>query len=121
MYTHTHTHTHTLGYYSAIKKNVIIPAWMDLDGIMLSEKERKQIPYDFTYMWNLNKQNRNKLINTENKLVVAIGEVCEGGWVKEVKGLTSTNFPGPLVAQLVKQLAPGFSSGHNLLVMISQS
>ena len=33
----------------------------DLEGIMLSEisqTEKKQIPYDFTYMWNLKKQNR---------------------------------------------------------------
>ena len=35
-----HTHTHTPEYYSAIKKNEILPfvtAWMDLEGIMLSE------------------------------------------------------------------------------------
>ena len=35
-----------------------------------SDRERKQMPYDFIYMWNLknkiNKQNRNKLIDTEN-------------------------------------------------------
>ena len=43
--------------------------------------QERQIPYDFTYMWNLkNKtndqtyQNRNRLIDTENKLVVARGE-----------------------------------------------
>ena len=42
----------------------------------------KQIPYDFTYMWKLKnktkeqtEQNRNRLIDTENKLVVA-----RGGW-----------------------------------------
>ena len=43
---------------------------MDLEGIRLSEinQGKKQIPYDFTYMWNLknkikNKQNKNKPIN----------------------------------------------------------
>ena len=41
-YTHTHTHTyiHTMEYYSAIKKNEILPfatTWMELEGIMLSE------------------------------------------------------------------------------------
>ena len=39
-HTHTHTHTHTLEYYSAIKKNEIIPAaatWIDLEIIILSE------------------------------------------------------------------------------------
>ena len=38
--THTHTHTHKMEYYSAIKKNGILPfatTWMDLEGIMLSE------------------------------------------------------------------------------------
>ena len=58
--THTrgHTHTHTVEYYSAIKKNEILPyaaAWMDLEGIMLSEisDRERQILYDITYMWNL--------------------------------------------------------------------
>ena len=42
VYTHTdtHTHTHTLEYYSAIKKNEVLPfaaTWMDLENIMLSE------------------------------------------------------------------------------------
>ena len=35
-----YTHTHTEEYYSAIKKNEILPfatIWMDLEGIMLSE------------------------------------------------------------------------------------
>ena len=37
---YTHTHTHTMEYYSAIKKNEVLPfvtTWMDLEGIMLSE------------------------------------------------------------------------------------
>ena len=36
---YTHTHTHTLEYYSAIKKNEILPfaaTWIDLEGILLS-------------------------------------------------------------------------------------
>ena len=46
-------------YYLAIKKNEILSfviTWMNLEGIMVkwnkSDRER-QIPYDFTYMWNL--------------------------------------------------------------------
>lgn len=50
--------------------------------------------YDFTYMWNLRskineqtEQNRNKLIDTKNKLIVARGEKGRGRakWVKESK------------------------------------
>ena len=44
IYTHTHTHTHThiytMEFYSAIKKNEILPfvtTWVDLGDIMLSE------------------------------------------------------------------------------------
>ena len=34
---------------------------MDLEGIMLGEIDRKrQIPYDFTYMWTLIKQTKQK-------------------------------------------------------------
>ena len=50
VYIHTspppHTHTYTLEYYSAIKKNEILPfatMWMELEGIMLSEiRQRKK-------------------------------------------------------------------------------
>ena len=45
-------------YYSAIKKNEIMPfaaTWMDLEIIILSKSDREiQIPYDITDMWNLN-------------------------------------------------------------------
>ena len=42
---YTHTHTHTLEYYSAIKKNEIMPfaaTWMDLEMIILSEISKKE-------------------------------------------------------------------------------
>ena len=41
-YIHTHTHTHTREYYSAIRRNKIMPfaaRWMDLEIIILSQKE----------------------------------------------------------------------------------
>ena len=44
-YTHTHTHTHTQEYYSAIKKNEILPfakTWMELKCIMLNEITTQQ-------------------------------------------------------------------------------
>ena len=46
-------------YYSAIKKNKIMPfaaTWMELEILILSDvksERERQIPYDITYMWNL--------------------------------------------------------------------
>ena len=39
-------------YYSAIKKNEILPfaTWMELEGIMLREIRERQVSYDFTHM-----------------------------------------------------------------------
>ena len=44
-HTHTHTHTQILEYYSAFKKNAILPfatIWIDLEGVMLSEISQKR-------------------------------------------------------------------------------
>ena len=44
-HTHTHTHTHTMKYYSALKKNEILPfaaMWLELEGIMLSEISQRK-------------------------------------------------------------------------------
>ena len=49
----------------------------------------RQIPHARTYMCNLKKQ-RNKLIGTENRLVVARGKGW--GWAKWVKGVKGTDF-----------------------------
>ena len=46
-------------YYSAIKKNEKLPFAMELDGARMYYAKRnksireRQIPYDFTHMWNL--------------------------------------------------------------------
>ena len=94
-HTHTHTDTHTQEYYSVIRKNEILPfamTWMELESVMLSEtsvREREML-HDFTHMWNLrNKTNehgwgerdkpRNRLLTTENKLMVIRGEVGQRG------------------------------------------
>ena len=46
------------------EKDKILPlatTWMDPEGIRLSEvRQRKTIPYDFTYIWNLKNKNTNK-------------------------------------------------------------
>ena len=50
---------YTMKYYSAIKKNEIMPfaaTWMNLEIIILSKSDReRQISHDITYMWNLKK------------------------------------------------------------------
>ena len=81
-----YTQTHTMEYYSAIKRNEIVPfaaTWMDLEGITLSEisQTERQILYDVTYVQNLKKYNkvvnitkRSRLTYIENKLVVTSGE-----------------------------------------------
>ena len=54
-------------YYSAIKKNKILPfaaTWMDLEGT------ERQILYDITYMWNLKQYN--KLVNITKKKQIHI-------------------------------------------------
>ena len=71
-------------YYSAIKKNEIMPlaaTWMDLEIIILSEISQRQISYDIAYMLNLKKwykwtylQNRNRLTDLENELMVTRGK-----------------------------------------------
>lgn len=58
MRTHTHTHDPPVKYYSAIKKNKILPfvtTWMDLKGSMPSEMSsgKRQILYYFTHRWNI--------------------------------------------------------------------
>ena len=47
---------YTVEYYSAIKKNEIMPfaaTRIDLEIIIRSEVRQRQISYDITYMWNL--------------------------------------------------------------------
>ena len=55
-----------------------------------SERERR-ILYDFTYMWHLKYgtsepylQNRNRLTDTKNRLVVAKGNSGEAGWMESL-------------------------------------
>ena len=54
-------HIYTMEYYSAIKRNEIMPfavTWMDLETVIQSEvkSEREtQISYNIAYMWNLEK------------------------------------------------------------------
>ena len=55
-------YVYTMEYYSAIKKNKIMPfaaTWMDLEIVILSEVKsdtERQISYDIAYLWNLKKR-----------------------------------------------------------------
>ena len=47
---------YTMGYYSAIKRNKIIPfivTWMEQKILKLSEVRKRQIPQDIIYMQNI--------------------------------------------------------------------
>ena len=67
-------------YNLVIKKNEIMPFsanWMDLEITILSKVSQRQTSYETTYMWNLKRwytwtylQNRNRVTNVENKLMV---------------------------------------------------
>ena len=50
-------------YYSAIKKNEIMPSWMDLENVILSSKSDREgkIFYNIPYMWNLERNDTNDL------------------------------------------------------------
>lgn len=71
---------------------------MDLEGILVSEVSQRQILHDFAYMQNLKKQDKQankktnkkeKLIGTEDRLVVAIGK---RGRLNVLRKSKSTNF-----------------------------
>ena len=75
-----------MGYYLAIKKEWNLAIRSNMDGprgyyAKWNKSDREsQILYVIIYMWNLNKTKQNKtnrLIDTENKLVVARGEEIE--------------------------------------------
>ena len=56
---------YTMAYYSAIKKNEIMPfatTSMDLEIVMVSEVSQREISYDIPYMWNLKRNDTNEFI-----------------------------------------------------------
>ena len=57
-------YTYNGKYCSAIKNTEVLPfatIWMDLEGIILTNNSVRQIPYNFTHMWNLrNKTNEQR-------------------------------------------------------------
>ena len=73
---------YTMDYYSAIKKNKIMPfaaTWMDLEIIILNKVRKRQISYNVTNIWNLIKEYKwtyleNRLTNFKNKHIVTKGK-----------------------------------------------
>ena len=77
-------------YYSDLKKNEIMPlaaTWMDLEITILSEVSQTKtniiwyhlyVEYKKMIQMNLYLQNRNRLTDIENKLIVTKGERMEG-------------------------------------------
>ena len=56
-------YTYTMKYYSATKKNERMPfatIWMDRESVILSKSDRGEILYDFSYMWNLKRNDTNE-------------------------------------------------------------
>ena len=63
--THTNTHTHKMEYFSAIKKNEIMPSaatWMDLENIILSEVSQIKTNIMRYLLYVESKNNTNKSI-----------------------------------------------------------
>ena len=95
---------YTMEYYSTIKKNKIMPfaaTWMDLKIVILNEVSQTEKDkycmilficgilkkwYKWTYL-----QNRNRVTDVENKLMVTKGERRGEGYIGRL-GLTSTHY-----------------------------
>lgn len=68
-----HTHRYTMGYYSAVRKNILpfVTTQTKLEGIILSaiRKTERQMLYDITYMLNI----KHMLIEEESRMAVNRG------------------------------------------------
>ena len=84
-----HTWTHTVEYYSALKKNKIMPftaTWMDLEMIVLSEVRQRNTDTTQYHLHVKSKvehkcthlQNRNRLTDIDNKPAVPEGQAGYG-------------------------------------------
>ena len=80
-------HIHPVEYYSAIKKKELTSfaaTWMDLETVILAEVIERKILYDILYVWNLKRNHANeRILKTENELMVTKGEEWEEGIVRE--------------------------------------
>ena len=98
---HYHSVLITVALYYSLKSGSLIPLapFFFSRLLLLFMVFCVSILYDFTYMWILNNkanihtwQNRNRFIDTENKLVVSRGE-GSGGWVKLLERIKKYKLP----------------------------
>lgn len=81
------------------KKNEIMPfaaTWMDLEILIQSEINQRQIPYDIIYMGNLKYDTYEHIYKTETdsqrgQTLVAKGESLRKGWIRGL-GLADANY-----------------------------
>ena len=94
-------YTYTVEYYSAIKKNDIMPfaaTWMELETVILSEVSQKEkdkyhmisLISGIYYTAQMNLSTEKKLMDLQNRLVVAKGEREGVGWTGKL-GLVDAN------------------------------
>ena len=77
-------------YYSAIKKNKIMPCaatWMELQTFILSKVSQKEE----SFMAQMNPSTEKKIVDIENRLMVAKREGEGVGWTGNL-GLTDANY-----------------------------
>uniref|UniRef100_A0A8W4FQK3 DUF1725 domain-containing protein n=1 Tax=Sus scrofa TaxID=9823 RepID=A0A8W4FQK3_PIG len=83
------SYIHTMEYYSAIKKNKIMPfaaTWMELETLVLSEiSQKEKDKYHVTYLES-NIQQKMKL-STEKKLMDIANRLVVAKWRGEQEGL----------------------------------
>ena len=83
-----HIHSDILLSCKKKKNNAILATWMELETLIINEvsQKEKDIPYDITYTWNLiygtneTSFHKKKLMDLENRLVVAKWEEEGVGW-----------------------------------------
>lgn len=84
-------YTYTVEYYSTIKKNKIMPfaaTWLEIETLILSELSQKEkdkyhmisLISGIQYVAQMNPSIEKKLMDLENRLVIAQGEEEGVGW-----------------------------------------
>ena len=82
-------------YYSAIKKNEIMPfaaTWMDLNSVILSEVSQTEgeISYDILFMWNLKRNDIDELTYKIERDSQKTNLWLLGGWDRDFRKIMYT-------------------------------